>query len=494
MSRGLSFGLLSAFFLLLVGWGEAHAQMGERFHIRTLSIEPLKGSRKEAKGIEEKFREALNRTFRLKVVPLGDRDKADGLITGSLRASGNALVVSVELRETTFHLPVATEVIRIEGSGDEEIEAGLMRLARALASRLPSKGEVTQVNEGQIGIDAGGLLGVPEEGVLSIFRIKGVVRHPFTQEIVEYQKVPVAEARVTSVGEETAGARVVRSSLPVQKGDLVTFEVSREIANLYRIRRSHTLPRLPDGLPPKGSAPGKRGERVALPPGHDSGRGWAQVEWVYLKNRYHFGSSGLNFTRNVDFFPGVQADLGYWIWSRLGVEAFYQVGWIRFDNQAGIATVYARPSWIVPQIVVRPPSIGPVQLKASLGYSVYSFSYIHGDRTFFVDSRMSGPLLRMDLWGRSPTGFLGRLVGTFEPFQRVSEHPVDSGSSGRGTGYSLEARGGWVLTDHLKLEIGYRFQRYRYVFGGAGSRSSGVSDAVASEQYSGPLVAFRFEF
>jgi hypothetical protein len=196
----------------------------------------------------------------------------------------------------------------------------------------------------------------------------------------------------------------------------------------------------------------------------------------------------------VDFFPAVQADLGYWIWSRLGVGAFYQAGWIRFDNQAGIATVYARPSWIVPQIVVRPPSIGPVQLKASLGYSVYSFPYIHGDRTFFVDSRMSGPLLRMDLWGRFPKKFLGRLVGTFEPFQTVSEHPVDSGSSGRGTGYSLEARGGWILTDKLELEIGYRFQRYRYVFSGAGSRSSGVSSAVASEQYSGPLVAFRFEF
>src|SRR3990172_10239813 len=391
-------------------------------------------------------------------------------------------------------LPVATEVVRIEGSGDEEIEAGLMRLARALASRLPSKGEVTQVNEDQIGIDAGGLQGVSEEGVLSIFRIKGVVRHPFTQEIVEYQKVRVAEARVTSVGEETAGARVVRSSLPVQKGDLVTFEVSREIANLYQIRRSHTLPRLPDGLPPKGSAPGKRGKQVSPPSGHDSGRGWAQVGWVYLRNRYRFDSSGLNFRRDVDFFPAVQADLGYWIWSRLGVGAFYQVGWIRFDNQVGIATVYARPSWIVPQIVVRPPSIGPVQLTASLGYSVYSFSYIHGDQTFFVDSRMSGPRLRMDLWGRSRTGFLGRLVGTFEPFQRVSEHPVDSGSSGRGTGYSLEARGGWVLTDHLKLEIGYRFQRYRYVFSGAGSRSSGVSDAVASERYSGPLVAFRFEF
>src|SRR3990172_2487191 len=303
ISRGLSFGLLSAFFLLLVGWGEAHAQMEERFHIRTLSIEPLKGSRKEAKGIEEKFREALNRTFRLTVVPLGDRDKADGLITGSLRTSKKALVVSVELREMKRRLPVATEVVRIEGSGDEEIEAGLMRLARALASRLPSKGEVTQVNEGQIGIDAGGLQGVSEEGVLSIFRIKGVVRHPFTQEIVEYQRVRVAEARVTSVGEETAGAGGGRSSLPVQKGDLVTFEVSREIANLYQIRRSHTLPRLPDGLPPKGSAPGKRGKQVSPPSGHDSGRGWAQVGWVYLKNRYRFDSSGLNFTRDVDFFP-----------------------------------------------------------------------------------------------------------------------------------------------------------------------------------------------
>jgi hypothetical protein len=321
-----------------------------------------------------------------------------------------------------------------------------------------------------------------------------VVRHPFTQEIVEYQKVPVAEARVTSVGEETAEAKVVRFSLPVQKGDLVTFEVSREIANLYRIRRAHTFPRLPDGLPPKGSAPGKRGKQVALSPGHDSGRGWAQVGWVYLKNRYRFGSSGLNFTRDVDFFPAVQADVGYWIWSRLGVGAFYQVGWIRFDNQAGIATVYARPSWIVPQIVVRPPSIGPVQLKASLGYSVYSFSYIHGDQTYFVDSRMSGPLLRMDLRSQFHRKLVGRLTGTFEPFQRVSEHPVDSGSSGRGTGYSLEARGGWMLTDTLELEIGYRFQRYRYVFSGAGSRSSGVSNAGASEQYSGPLVAFRFEF
>jgi hypothetical protein len=176
------------------------------------------------------------------------------------------------------------------------------------------------------------------------------------------------------------------------------------------------------------------------------------------------------------------------------VGAFYQVGWIRFDNQAGIATVYARPSWIVPQIVVRPPSIGPVQLKASLGYSVYSFSYIHGDQTYFVDSRMSGPLLRMDLRSQFHRKLVGRLTGTFEPFQRVSEHPVDSGSSGRGTGYSLEARGGWMLTDTLELEIGYRFQRYRYVFSGAGSRSSGVSNAGASEQYSGPLVAFRFEF
>jgi hypothetical protein len=314
MSRGLSFGLLSAFFLLLVGWGEAHAQMGERFHIRTLSIEPLKGSRKEAKGIEEKFREALNRTFRLKVVPLGDRDKADGLITGSLRASGNALVVSVELRETTFHLPVATEVVRIEGSGDEEIEAGLMRLARALVSRLPSKGEVTQVNEGQIGSmpvvfrGSGG-------GVLSIFRIK-VVRHPFTQEIVEYQKVPVAEARVTSVGEETAEARVVRSSVPVQKGDLVTFEVSREIANLYRIRRSHTLPRLPGGLPPKGSVPGERGKQGAPAPGHDSGSGWPRSDGLpeeplsFRFERAEFYARG--------FLSRVQADLGYWIWSRLG--------------------------------------------------------------------------------------------------------------------------------------------------------------------------------
>ena len=107
---------------------------------------------------------------------------------------------------------------------------------------------------------------------------------------------------------------------------------------------------------------------------------------------------------------------------------------------------------------------------------------------------MSGPIIELEISGKIYKKFSGRLTGSIEPFQSVSEDPVTSGSDGTATGYRLEASGGWEFTNNLVVEIGYQFHRYKYDFNGAGSRNGGVTNAGASEQYSGPLVSLRLIF
>lgn len=152
------------------------------------------------------------------------------------------------------------------------------------------------------------------------------------------------------------------------------------------------------------------------------------------------------------------------------------------------------PYLIVPQVVIRTPSIGPIRTKVALGYSIYSVSYSPGDRAFFSDSQVSGPVARIDFSGRIGNRLTYALSGSIEPFQHSSESPATSGSSNTVTGYALEDKGGWLLTPRLIIEAGYIFQAYRYNFSGTGSRGSGVSNAVASDQYAGSLLGLRYEF
>jgi hypothetical protein len=498
--------------LLFFNHNVVYAQPKERFVIRTLIVEPFSGNldKKDEAAIRTAMEEALNQTFFFTVLsPKNSARKLDGLITGSLNRSGDDLMISLLLQDAGSNQPVATESVKVDGRDTVSIQEGLKKLSWALVNRLPSKGEVVQIHRGRITIDSGGLQGVRKRGTLSIFRIKGVTRHPFTHEIIEYQKTPVASAVVTDLQTDSAQAKIVRSFLPIQKGDLVTYEISEKTAAAYRARRPENNKTTSPAISPlqapvveKGSGKNKE-KSLSRNPGRPSSledpsiegrRGWARVSFVYLESRYSFDSDTLRFKRKVDFFPGIQADLGYWIWRHLGVAAFYQVSWIRFNDQSGNAYANASPSWIVPQIIARPPTIGPISVKAALGYSIYSFSYIHGDRTFLVDSRVSGPLIQLEVSGKFYNRFLGRLTGSFEPFQSVSEDPVTSGTDGTATGYRLEASGGWLATKNLVLEIGYQFQRYKYDFSGAGSRNGGVTNAGASEQYSGPLVSLRLIF
>jgi hypothetical protein len=487
------------------------AQPKERFVIRTLIVEPFGGNldKKDEAAIRKALEDALNQTFFVTVLsPTNPAGKLDGMITGSLTRSGNDLTISLLLQEAGSNQSVAAESVKVNGRDTASILDGLKKLSWALVNRLPSKGEVVQIHRGRITINGGGLQGVKKRAMLSIFRIKGVTRHPFTHEIIEYQKTPVASAVVTDLRPDTAQAKITRSFLPIQKGDLVTYEISEKTAAAYRARRPQdktTSPGIsPLQAPVVREGTGKNKEKASSrKQGRTSSlevlsivgkRGWARVSFVYLENRYSFDSDTLRFKRNIDFFPGIQADFGYWIWRHVGVAASYQVGWIRFNDQAGNAYANASPSWIVPRIIARPPSIGPINVKAALGYSIYSFSYIHGDRTFLVDSQVSGPFFELEFSGKIYKRFVGCLKGSFEPFQSVSEDPVTSGTDGTATGYRLEASGGWLFTENLVLEIGYLFQRYKYDFSGAGSRNGGVTNAGASEQYSGPLVSLRLIF
>jgi|GEM_PF-5812182 len=494
-------GVLLCLFLL-AGVPALSAQGEEAYMVRSALVAGflIQGDRKVGKEIESKFREVLAKNSFLVVLESGSSLKPDAVISGSINLSEKSFFVSVVIKNSVSGLPLATESISIPRRSAESLEKGLSNLVSAITSRLPAKGKVTEIADHEVTVDTGGLDGLEEGAAIHLFRIKGATRHPFTHEIVSYEKIPVAEAVVTSITPKSARAKVTEEKSPVQRGDLVGFPFSRKTADRYRTEAAPPSGPLvdPSLQPGSTSTMPARQEHLAsaLPAAGVSspGRGWAELGVQFLQNRYHFSSVGLNFSRDTSGVPSLQADFGYWIWKRLGVELFFQAGWIQYHDPNGAQRVIGNPYWVVPRLVVRTPSIGSVQTKVALGYSVYSLSYAHGDRTFFVDSNVTGPEADVELWGRIGDRVTYRFFGSVEPFQRVSESPVTSGSSGTVIGYALEGRGGWALTPRFLLEAGYLFRADRYHFSGVGSRGNGVSGSVASDLYSGPLLELRYEF
>lgn len=276
---------------------EALAESGERYSIQTVLIEPFSQRRnidaEEGKEIDRKFREILNLDSFLTVLSADSAQKAEAVMSGSLGRSQKGLSISVMIRDSISRLPVATESIVVSGRSEKDVHDGLVNLVLAIGSRLPAKGELTEVTNSQIGVGAGGVQGLEKGATLGIFRIKKVVRHPFTQEIVSYDKVAVASAIVTSVAEESSTAKIVQSVMAIQKGDLVTFEFSRETAKLFRAARAETtIPKSERPLQDKSAAEKPKAKESLSPqPFFRSAdgleKGWAEMGWVYLLNRYH---------------------------------------------------------------------------------------------------------------------------------------------------------------------------------------------------------------
>lgn len=447
------------------------------------------------KGIEETFRfEVIYRMEEIKwaakpeEILMSSRPAGVDLVVGGKVAwSGKDLILNLGLFEGKTGKPFALQWDRIkEWKKPEVLDHAVQGLVKSLISRIPYKTFLADVNEKLVRVEAGTMHGVEKGLKATVIEIKGLKRHPFTDEVIDFQIEEIAQLSVTGATERSSTAIILglKKGGKLQIGQKVQFHPSEAA-----LARAETLKKDKLAMMERERASMKIGQQGSLAgPKEDKIRLTLQAS--LLNNTFDFKSNELNIERKAEWFPAASLQGDIWFNPAWGLRFIYSQGWVQFDQIDGKPTdVNVTLSWFQAGIRYRYPfkqaGNSPV-LIALIGYQRYSFQADQEDQTLFVNYRMQGPILGLE--GIIP--FLNRfsLDTGFEylPLIDYQEGIVRSGEDSNVTGLRIQAVIKYRIAKKVEIGLGYFLEKYLINFNGAGNRgASGVTDASSQETYNG---------
>jgi len=447
-----------------------------RFEIITPEEQKIPSSRKEA-------------------VKTGKKLKADAVIHGSSKIEDDILKISLEMINVKNGSTFATESKWIKGKLTEEIiERNIKELTTKLMSRIPYKALVTDVKEEEIIINAGRFHGIDEGAKLSIFEIKGIKRHPFTNEIINIEREDIGELTAVKVEDAVTSAKIkeIKKGKRAEVNNKIDFKPSLKVIADSSQRKKEFLRKKEKEVAEEKVKKEPKAEKKNYDIfGIDAIVG-------YATNDYSFNSNELKFSRTAGSFltAGFKGEL--WPVSFLGIDLLYKTGWLKFDK-IGAASIdtKANPYWLSANFKYRyifTEKAASPHLFGKIGYHIYNFPVDKSDSRYFNNYSYKG--INIGIGAKIPfwDSFGININGDYLPSLSVNEGPVTSGAKGKASGYLFGLGMYYIFTDGFMLDLNYSYNSYKADFTGTGTRGSGTTSASSTDTYSGLNLNIRYEF
>lgn len=447
------------------------------------------------KGIEETFRfEVIHRMETIKwaskpeeILMLSRASGVDLVVGGKVAWSGKDLILNLGLFEGKTGKPFALHWDRIkEWKKPEVLDHAVQGLVKSLISRIPYKTFLAEVNEKSVRLEAGTLHGVEKGLKAAILEIEGLKRHPFTNEVIDFQVEEIAQLNVTEVTERSSTAMILglKKGKKLQINQKVQFHPSEAA-----LARAEALKKDKLAMMEREHASMKtERQRTLIEPKED--KIGLTFQTGLLNNNLDFESNGLNFVREAEWFSAVSVIGDAWFLPDWGLRLLYRQSWLQFDQvDSNPSDVDATFDWFQAGIRYRYQfkKVGSSPaLIAMIGYHHYRFQADPEDRNIFVDYRLRGPAFGLE--GTIP--FMDRfsLDAGFEylPLIDLSEGSVNSGEDSDVRGLRIQAAINYKIGTKVEIGLGYLYEKYMADFSGIGNRgTSGVTGADSAETING---------
>lgn len=480
------------------------------------------------KRIGKQIRRALASTFRFEIVPqpklskelplstsdlidLGEKFQLDGIIDGIVEVKGDDLKMELTLLEAKTGVSFAIEFLFVKNfKSPDAIENGVRTIVGKLIGRIPYQAVVTDVRndvrnkDKTVTINAGRLHGLDNGMQLQVFRIVKVTRHPFTQEVIGVEKVNVGTFVVVRADERISVAKLLRleKGQVVAQGQYVGFKPSSKVLSETASRREELLAKQErewmalEQAALKEKQAREKEVKEKRPLVHKASIGnlelYAGLGWA----NFSLNSDQLVFNRKISTYPLAGVSGEYWVVPSLGLDADYQIGFVKFDRVGNSSiNVRARPYWYAFHLQYRYvlwPGKTDLELIGRAGYAWYTYRVSETVSQFLTNTRYRGPSIGLE--GRLPlTSNLATGIGVdYLPVLRVDEHPVSSGEDASSHAIRLHAEGRYRIKSNLWISIHYFLRDYIVNFSGTGS--GGITNAKTTDGLSSIMFGLVTEF
>jgi hypothetical protein len=406
--------------------------------------------------------------------------------------------------EAKTAVPFAREFIFLKDFTNRDvIEKGIRAIVAKLVGRVPYHGVVTDLKDKgkTITINAGRLHGLGSGVKLQIFRIGKVNRHPFTQEMIGVEKINVGELIVVRADERISITNPfhLEKGQVIAQGQYVVFKPSSKVLSETGSRREELLAlQEREWTAMEKAVLQKKQEKEERSSVHKVSRGNIELNAGLGWANFSLDSDQLVFDRKISTFPLAGVSGEYWVVPSLGLDADYQIGFVKLDRLgSGSIDVRARPYWHAFHLQYRyvlGPGTTDLELISRLGYAWYMYRVSETDSQLLTNTRYHGPSI----------GFEGRLafmsnvssgIGIdYLPVLRVDERPVTSGEDASSHAIRFHVEGRYRLQSHLWLSIRYLYRDFIVSFSGTGSRGGALTAAKTRDELSSVILGLVAEF
>ena len=423
-----------------------------------------------------------------RLLKLALQSGSDTLVVTSVKRAGASNIVSIGLVTVDTGKYYALERALIKKGlppGPVVAEA-----ARRLIARIPYRARVESAQGGKVVLDAGMVNGLGKGASVTVFRIRSVNRHPFTGEIIGFEREEIARLRITDSREMTSEGTVAKqiSGIPPAAGDLVGFEPDPQILAGMKKRAGELIAeRIEDLKPaarkPVAAKPRPKPAEAARPAGLNrfSLEAGAGVAWESAR----FRSNGLNINRDVTPYAFMSVGGEGWFLPSFGLDGHYEIGKVKFSSgDPSFSDVYVTTTLAKAHLLYRRmvrAGTTPVILKAGGGYAIYHYKPDKTDDSLFIDTKYSGPQMVLGSDMAWTNRFNNAIRVEFQPVLSVHESPVTSGSGSSGYSISAEVDGAYRFKESWIVGVQYRIRRTEVNFNGAGTRAGGIAGAGSHE-------------
>lgn len=361
------------------------------------------------------------------VVRIAETLKLDSFIQPIIRRDKARIDVSLQLLDQDGNIVLIEKLDDFSYKNNFQLKMAFFDLVDKLVEKIPYSGLITSIERGLYYLDVGEKDKFKQNDVLSVFEIKSVKRHPFTKQVVDFQKETVGRLILVEVKEGTSIAKL--RSIKPGKEFLINMKVSKR-----------KIPKDPFLFP----EPVKTYKKKGISERFKSSLGEMEARFILATYKHIFNSDDADLNREVTalIYPEIQVLGDLWLTSKWIVAAEVMGGVVPIRTStitpSSINAIVNRFSLHAKYRLIIGETLMDPQIIPMLGIYRYQFFPDNTDSAQLTKKIFYGPsagaqfLIPLDM---SMSIFAKMLV---HPYSKLLESPQSSGDAKSNMGFHFD--------------------------------------------------------